>query len=490
MITEIRAPLIIAFDGQEHRLLENGIVVVRDDKIVHVGKTYSGQTDKKIEAKKRLIIPGLVNIHAHIAGCPYERGYRGDSSSRNLGNSDLYDLAPPFWKSYTKQDQVVAVKYSLAELLRGGVTTVVEMGSVDGIGDEEAVDMVGKSGIRAYLLKGHMSGGWYTRDGQNILYHNFDGEKWDEEPGFKQLEESLRFIKSCCGLHNDRVRSFLYPEQADTCSPALLKETRKVADENHLKIECHVSQSAVEFKEIMRRHGKTPIQFLADLGVLGDDFIAGHAIIVGGHSRSGYPDPWNRDLELLTRTHTNVAHCPTVFSRYGIAMETYSKYHAMGVNIGIGTDTFPQDVLREMHLASTLSKVIVGEPSIATSLDLFNSATLGGAKALKRPDIGRIAAGAKADLVMVRLDTFNMCPITDPVRILVQAATNSDVDAVMIDGEIVVEGSRVKNFDEEKTFEELQASMDRIRDRVHKHDRLGRTADQLMSPSLRKWEQP
>jgi len=488
MIVEIKAPLIIAFDGQQHRILENGTVVVKEDKIAYVGKTYSGQTDKKIEAKKRLIIPGLVNIHAHISGCPYERAYRGDRSSRNMGNSDLYDLAPPFWKSFTKQDQVIGAKYSLAELLRGGVTTLVEMGLVDGIGDEDAVELAGKSGIRAYLLKGHMSGGWYTHDGRNIRYHNFDGEKWREETGFKELEESLRFIKSCSGLHNDRIRSFLYPEKADTCSPALLKETRKVADENHLKIECHVSQSIVEFREIMRRHGKTPIQFLADLGILGDDFIAGHAIIVGGHSKSAYPDSESRDLELLSKTRTSVAHCPTVFSRYGIAMETYARYHSMGVNIGIGTDTFPQDVLREMHLASTLSKIIEGEPTAATSLDLFNSATLGGAKAVKRRDIGRIAAGAKADLVMVRLDTFNMCPMTDPVRILVQTATNSDVDTVMIDGEIVVEGGKVKNFDEEKTFEELQGSMDRIRSRVHRNDRLERTADQLMPPSLKKWE--
>jgi cytosine/adenosine deaminase-related metal-dependent hydrolase len=229
------------------------------------------------------------------------------------------------------------------------------------------------------------------------------------------------------------------------------------------------------------------MEHLGELGILGPDFIAGHSIIVSGHSRSGYADPWDRDINLLAETGSTVAHCPIVFSRYGIAMESYSKFLRMGVNIGIGTDTFPQDLLREIRLASTLSKVIEGEASVATSLDIFNSATICGANALHRPDLGRIAVGAKADLALIKLDSFNMCPLRDPIRNFVQLAESSDVDMVIVGGETLVEDGKVLGFDEEKNFNALQNSMDKICDRIPEYDRLGRTIEDLMAPTLKMW---
>jgi cytosine/adenosine deaminase-related metal-dependent hydrolase len=160
----------------------------------------------------------------------------------------------------------------------------------------------------------------------------------------------------------------------------------------------------------------------------------------------------------------------------------------MGVNVGMGTDSFPQDLLREMRLASTLSKVVEGEASVATSLDIFNSATICGANALHRPDLGRIAVGAKADLALIKLDSFNMSPLRDPIRNFVQLAESSDVDMVIVNGETLVENGKVLGFDEEKNFENLQSSMDEICDRIPGNDRLGRTIDDLMAPTLKKWE--
>ncbi|GAH09404.1 unnamed protein product, partial [marine sediment metagenome] len=125
--------------GEEHRLLEDGIVVYEEDRIIHVGKSYSGKVDKTLDAKKRLVLPGFVNIHCHISGCPFERAYRGDGSTRELHNSDLYDRAPAVWASQTKHDKELAMRYSLAEMLRGGITTIVDMGAVDGIGVEDSV---------------------------------------------------------------------------------------------------------------------------------------------------------------------------------------------------------------------------------------------------------------------------------------------------------------------------------------------------------------
>jgi cytosine/adenosine deaminase-related metal-dependent hydrolase len=227
---------------------------------------------------------------------------------------------------------------------------------------------------------------------------------------------------------------------------------------------------------------------LADLGVLGNDFIGGHVVVIGGHSRSGYNDPWNKDIQLLADTGSTVVHCPRPFYRYGIAMESYFKYLRMGVNVAIGTDTFPQDLLKEMRLVSIISKIVEGAPDVATSTEVFNSATLSAAKALKRPDLGRIAKEAKADLALIRLDTFNMCPMTDPLRTLVQVADRSDVDTVIANGKTVVEGGKVIGFDEEKILAELQKSMERVCSKVPEYDRLHRTAAEIVPPSLKKLE--
>jgi cytosine/adenosine deaminase-related metal-dependent hydrolase len=484
----IHGGLIIAFDGTEHRLLEDGIVVFEGDTIIHVGKSYSGSLDRKIDARKRLVIPGLVNIHSHFGSNPYSKSYRGDGSTREVYNSDLFDRGIAFGASITKEDYVNSVGFSLARQLKSGVTTVVEMGSVDALGDKRAVDLASESGIRAYLLKAVRSGTYYTEDGHAVKFTNFDGNVWDDTQGYKQLEGAMRFIEEYDGSHDERIKSFLYPSAVYNCSPDIFREVRRLADEHGFLISSHVSEAALTFREMLRRHGKTPTEHLADLGILGPDFIAGHSIIVSGHSKSGYADPWDRDIALLAETGSTVAHCPIVFSRYGIAMESYSKFLRMGVNMGMGTDSFPQDLLREMRLASTLSKVVEREASVATSLDIFNSATINGADALHRQDLGRIAVGAKADLALIKLDSFNMSPLRDPIRNFVQLAESSDVDMVIVDGETLVEDGKVLRFDGEKSFEAMQDSMNKICGRIPGNDRLGRSIEDLMAPTIKKWE--
>jgi cytosine/adenosine deaminase-related metal-dependent hydrolase len=255
-------------------------------------------------------------------------------------------------------------------------------------------------------------------------------------------------------------------------------------------LQTHVSQSVVEFQEIMRRYGRTPVEFLHDVGLLGPDLIAGHSILIGGHSKVGYADPWKQDIKLLARTGTTVAHCPLVFARYGIAMESYAKYLMEGVNIGIGTDTYPMDIIREMGLAATISKIIESEPRVATSRDVFNSVTLSGAKALGRDDLGRIAPGCKADMVIVKLNSINMSPVRDPIRNLVMSGYNSDVTTVIIDGKIVVEDGKVTGIDEEKLAENLQREQEKVWSMLPAHDVFGRTIDEITVPSFKEWEEP
>jgi cytosine/adenosine deaminase-related metal-dependent hydrolase len=484
MITVIKGGYIVAFDGKEHRIINDGTVVVEDDRIKYVGKSYKGSFDRMIDSKKSLISPGFIALHSHISGGHGETGKRGDGSRRELYNSDLFDRGLP----RTKESSRAAAELNYVEILKSGCTTLVELGSPNSLGNKESVDLADKMGVRSYLLRTYCSGNWYTLDGKRVLYENFDGENWNEEPGFKGLDECISFIKKYDGTIDSRIRCLFGPSTVDMCSPDLFKETRKQSDEMGVGIQTHVSQSIVEFQEIMRRYGRTPIEFLLDVGLLGPDLIAGHSILVGGHSKVGYADPWKQDIKLLAKTGTSVAHCPLVFSRYGIAMESYARYLMEGVNMGIGTDTYPMDIIREMGLTATISKIIEGEPRVATSRDVFNSVTLSGAKALRRDDLGRIATGCKADIVIIKVNSINMSPVRDPIRNLVMSGNNGDVNTVMIDGKIVVQDRKVLGIDEEKLAENLQREQEKIWDMLPSYDIFGRTIDQLTIPSFKEWK--
>jgi cytosine/adenosine deaminase-related metal-dependent hydrolase len=460
-------------------------IVVEDDRIKYVGKSYTGPADIKIDARKNLVAPGFIALHSHICGGHGETGRRGDGSRRQLYNSDLFDRMFP----RTKESTRAAAEHNYVEVLKSGCTTLVELGSPNSLGNKESVELPDKMGIRAYLLRMYSSGRWYTNDGRRVFYENFDGEKWNEGPGFEGLKESVEFIKKYDGSCDGRIRCLLGPSTVDACSPALLKESRKSADEIGVGLQTHVSQSLVEFQEIMRRYGMTPIEFLSDVGLLGPDLIAGHSILIGGHSKVGYTDPWMKDIKLLAQTGTTVAHCPLVFARYGIVLESYARYLMEGVNVGIGTDTYPMDIIREMGLAATISKIVEGEPRVATSRDVFNSVTLAGARALKREDLGKIAPGCKADIIFIKLNSINLSPVRDPIRNLVMSGTNSDVSKVMIDGKIVVEDGRIPGIDEEKIADNLQKEQEKIWEMLPSHDVFGRTIDEITVPSFKYWDE-
>ena len=188
-----------------------------------------------------------------------------------------------------------------------------------------------------------------------------------------------------------------------------------------------------------QRHGKTPIEWLRDIGFLGPRCILGHCIIVGGGSWANYDAD---DVGILADSGAAVAHAVWVFARRGIAMESFSRYLRRGVTMTLGTDTCPQNMIEALRYAVIVSKIVDRSTEKATAADAFNAATLGGAKALQRDDLGRIAPGAKADLLIWETETLNMSPMRDPVKNIVFNAAMEDLGTVIIDGRVVVEGGK------------------------------------------------
>jgi cytosine/adenosine deaminase-related metal-dependent hydrolase len=366
------------------------------------------------------------------------------------------------------------VDFSMAELLRGGVTAVMELGA---LGDY-VVERAAHYGLRVYVGLTFRSGAWRTRDGRRVVW------EWDEEAGRQGLRRAVEFHARHDGAHGDLVRCFVAPAQIDTCTPELLRDAKRFADEARRPYQVHASQSVVEFNEMLQRHGKTPVAWMHELGLLGPSTILGHAIIIGGSSWTNYPPG---DLALMGGAGCSVAHAVWVFARRGVAMESFARYRRAGVNMSLGTDTNPQSVLEAMRWAAVLSKTMERNTEATTAAGVFDAATLGGARALGRDDLGRIAPGARADLVSWKAASWRMTPLRDPVKNIVYNATDEDVDRVWVNGRLVVDGGRVLAADERAILEALQAAGERMWPRMREFDWAGRDADELSPQTYPAW---
>jgi cytosine/adenosine deaminase-related metal-dependent hydrolase len=165
-------------------------------------------------------------------------------------------------------------------------------------------------------------------------------------------------------------------------------------------------------------------------------------------------------------------------------MESFDQYLAAGVKIGLGTDTYPLDIVAEMRYASLISRLVDKNASGARPADVFNAATVGGARALGRDDLGRLAAGAKADVVIINLRNTRYGPLCDPINALVEYGSGADVETVIVDGAIVVENGRSTRIDEAELFAQAEAGAKRAWDNWAGRDWNGRTVEQIIPPAF------
>src|SRR2546425_3121997 len=475
--TAIHAAHVIAFDGRGHRLLRDGTVIVDGDRIVSVGRRAPAAAEivgETIDAPDAVLPPGLISTHAHIGGSPLDRSFIEDRGHRQSLSSGLFELLPVRGAAQDEEATRACVDFSMAELLRGGVTTVMEIGG----GGEYVAARAGDFGLRVYVGLAFRSGRWLTRDGRRVEW------EWNEEQGRRGLADAIELHKRWDGAHGDLVRCFFSPAQVDTCTRELLQASKRAADERQRPWQVHVSQSVVEFNEMLARHGKTPVAWLRDLGVLGPNAILGHAIIIGGSSWTNYPAG---DIAIMAGAGCSVAHAVWVFARRGVVMESFAAYRRAGVNLSLGTDTNPQSVIEAMRWAAVVSKIVERNTEATTAAHVFDAATLGGARALGRDDLGRIAPGATADLVLWKGASWGMTPLRDPVKNIVSNATAEDVDRVWVDGRLVVDGGRVRAADERAIFAALQAGGERMWPRMRQFDWAGRDADALSPQTYPEW---
>jgi cytosine/adenosine deaminase-related metal-dependent hydrolase len=461
MRTRLTAAYVVGFDGKAHQIWRQGEVVFSGDRIEYVGARFPGPVDRSVDYGQALIGPGLIDLDAlgdlDSGVLTVDNGNRLEMG--RLWSEDYLRQGPT--ETYTEEEEAFKVRYAFTHLIRNGITTALPITSMyyrrwaehhDEFARVAAI--AGELGLRTYIGPCYMSGMTYVRRDRTL------DQFWDEPRGLAGLEQALRFFGEFDGAHGGLVRGMLAPDRIETCTPTLLARTAAASAELRAPVRLHCCQSVYEFELVQRLRGATPLGWLEQLGLLNPRTILPHGIYLSGHPRLSTPGP--QDWQRLTSTGVHIAHCPAVFARTGEALDSFGKYRAAGINLGLGTDTWPPDLLHNMQLGLYLARVVEGDTTKTSIADLYNAATLGGARALGRDDLGRLAPGAQADIVVFDLQAPHLGPFFDPFKNLLLAGRGTDCRASYIAGRCVMEDFQVHGVD----LARLQLQADRQFDKL------------------------
>jgi cytosine/adenosine deaminase-related metal-dependent hydrolase len=478
MRTLVQGGYVVGFDGKEHEVIKDGVIVFDGNRIDFVGKDYPQAVDKKIDARGCLVSPGFIDTHFH-SGINASDYILNDSTKTDFFASNYLAHGGPTREGAHAahlKDIDVGQRFSLIHVLKSGVTTTFDVGG-PGAEPGRYVDMVGEVGLRCYTGPSY----------KNVsFFHDHDGRldyDWDDQRGNDGLKKAVDFVRKFDGACNGRVNALLLPGHVDSCTPKLLQDTRKAAREVGVRVQIHATINLFEFHTVMRRERCTPIELLKKIGFLDPEVSLSHCIFISGHSWLAYPHA--DDLRIIADSGASVAYSPLKYLKLGITMESFDKYLKAGINMGIGTDTFPKDILSDMRYAALASRVAEKSFMAGHPRDVFNAATLGGAKMLGRDDLGRLQKGAKADIAIVNLRDLAFGAIRDPIRALMETAVSRDVHTVIVDGETVVENGKYLRLNEQELLDRVQVKGEQVWDSVPKWHWSGKNIDEVVPPSFR-----
>jgi 5-methylthioadenosine/S-adenosylhomocysteine deaminase len=445
MRTHIEGGWVVAFNGRSHEVYEQGSVVFEDDKITHAGPAYTGPADATISAKGKLVSPGFINTHVHTAGNAGDYLLL-DMAKNDYRTSNYMSFAAPLKGKITPPPPAATAairQFVFCHALKNGTTTIIDVGGLRGDYDGYA-RLVDELGVRVYGSPPFRDRDTFMDAKGRLIYEE------DAGVGRDRLQEAVAFVKSYDKTAQGRLRGMLNAAQVETCSEKLLREGKDAARQLDVPMHTHAGGNLVEFERIMTEYRKTPIQFLADIGFLDDRTLLGHAVFTTAHPWSHYP--FGDDVKVLAERGSTIGHCPYKYAKMAMTLHSFQRCVDAGVTVAIGTDTFPMDMLGELRWASILSKTTDANYQSGQHRDVFNAATLGGCRFINRSDLGRLAPGAKADILLITLDQLGTLVYRDPIKALIDAGTARDVHTVIVDGKTLVQSGRLTRVDEDAVY--------------------------------------
>ena len=194
--------------------------------------------------------------------------------------------------------------------------------------------------------------------------------------------------------------------------------------------------------------------------------------------------PFGDDLTVLAERGGTVGHCPFKYAKMAMTLHSFQRYIDAGVNVALGTDTYPMDMVSELRWASILAKVTDGNYQAGLPRDVFNAATLAACKFLQRDDLGRLAPGAKADILLINLDHMGAGFYADPLKALVDSGSGRDVDTVIVDGQVLIQGGRAVRVDEDAVYARAREATRHFWSRVPDWRWDGAGVDRIIPPAF------
>lgn len=403
----------VTMDAAE-RVLRDAAIVTANEQIVYVGPMAGAPPtrdgDTVIDGTGMVAIPGLINCHTHLAMTLF-RGAADDLPLMTWLQEKIW----PVEAHLTEEDVYWASLLGIAEMLRAGVTTFSDM-----YWHVEAVARaVRESGMRAHL-SGVVIG--VAPNGAEML---------------AKAEERVRaFVAEA----HPRITPMFGPHAPYTVPEVMLRRVAETASELGVGIHTHLSETRAEVEESQRLHGLAPIQYVQRVGLFTVPVTAAHCVY-----------PLAEEFPLLAEHGVGVAHCPSSNMKLGSGLAPVAEYLRASVTVGLGTDGAGSnntlDVLQEARAAALLAKV-TGDPTAVPAAQALGMATRDGARALHRADIGALEVGKLADIALLDFTAPHLTPAEGrEMSHLVYAAQGSDVDTVIVHGQVLLRGRRLATLD-------------------------------------------
>jgi 5-methylthioadenosine/S-adenosylhomocysteine deaminase len=411
-----------------------GDLLINGNRITTIGQT--GQVaDVMVDATDCVVLPGFVQTHIHLC----QTLFRG--SADDLSLIDWLKMRVwPMEAAHNAKSIAVSARLGIAELIKGGTTNILSMETVNHTA--EVFKVVEETGFRATVGKCMM-------------------DKGDEVPAAlheetkSSIKESLALLETWNRKANGRIRYCFAPRFAVSCTRDLLETVGRLARERGVMIHTHASENRSECEIVERETGLRNIAYLDQVGITGSHVALAHCVHLD-----------ETEVGILQSTKTNVVHCPSSNSKLGSGIAPIKDLVGRGVSVSLGADGAAcnnrLDMFSEMRLAALLQKTLHG-PDTLNAETVLRLATVGGANALGLGnELGSLEVGKLADVSVVRMDRPHLTPRADLISTLVYATQTTDVDSVIIDGQIVMLERELRTINETQTIEEANVERETL----------------------------
>ena len=432
MKTLIQNGLVLLQDGSGWKT-EKKDVLIDGNRIESIGTSLNPEGCRVIDAKDKLVMPGLINAHTH-AYMTIHRNYADD-----LAFFDWLDKVDRVEQGMTEEDAYWTTLLAIIEMLRSGTTCFVDMAiksAKEKTGPRSAVaGAVLESGFRAVICRGLAGAA-------------------DSEESLRKYGEAVFEMDLFKG--EDRLQFAHGPHAPYSCMADYLQKLTQSCRDRGIIQHIHLSESQAEMDGIAKEHGRTPIQYADSQGVFDVPCIVAHAVYAT-----------DEDIRLMAEKHVSVATCPKSNMKLGNGFAPVEKMLEAGVNVCMGTDGCGSNnslnMFQEMNAAALVHKGANRKARCVDAADVLRMATVNGAKAIGREGVlGVIREGAIADLILIDLNVPQFIPENNVISGLVYSSNGSEVDTVLVDGRVLMENRKLTTIDEQRVYDEVRKIAKRL----------------------------